>query len=59
MERLWAFIVILGPILFLAVVIYVWYSNRKAGRANKRQADQGARELREEMAEEPKKTFDP
>ena len=44
--------VILGPILLLAVVIYVWARNRNAPKGNKERAERGARDVREEIKEQ-------
>lgn len=52
MESLWGVATIVGPILLLAVIVWAWASNRKAGAPSERQADAGAKQLREEIQAE-------
>lgn len=49
MASIWSIAVILGPIILLAVAIYVWAKNRQASDRSVEQSEQGARELREEL----------
>lgn len=52
MESLWLIINFVGPALLLAVLVWAFLRNRKAGRANLEQAERGAREVREKIAED-------
>lgn len=58
MGSLWTLIVIAGPLLLLAVIVYGWKKNRDAPKWKTRRAEHGAKELREDMAEEPDKKVD-
>ncbi|MEW4448868.1 hypothetical protein [Qipengyuania sp. JC766] len=51
-------VTVLGPVLLLAALIYAWSRNRSDKRGAEREADLGAKKLREEMAEEPRKDID-
>jgi len=52
MENLWILIDIVGPLLLIAVVIWVFLRNRRRPRGEIEQAERGARELREELERE-------
>ena len=52
MESLWIVIDIVGPLLFLAVAIWVFVRNRRAPPEVTAAAEQGARDLRREIAED-------
>ena len=54
----WSIIVIVGPILLLAPIVYGWWSNRKMSNSKERRSDAGVRELRREIEEEPEKRND-
>ncbi|MGV2497127.1 hypothetical protein [Pelagerythrobacter aerophilus] len=58
MASIWGVAVILGPILLLAVAIYVWARNRQAGPRSVEQSERGARELREDLEERQDRTID-
>ncbi|WP_338446529.1 hypothetical protein V5F89_01650 [Pelagerythrobacter marensis] len=58
MGNIWAVAVIVGPILLLAVAIYVWARNRNANRASIRRSERGARDLREDLEEKQDRTVD-
>lgn len=45
----WSVVLILGPTILLAVIIWAYMRNRAAGRGNVRQAEDGAVRLREEI----------
>lgn len=52
---LWSLATVLGPLLLLGMIVWVYYRNRKAGPANLARAERGARELREEIARDEAK----
>ena len=58
MEAILPFATVIGPILLLAVIVYVWMRNRNPSAADEAKADRGARELRREMEEEQDRTAD-
>ena len=58
MGSIWTLIVIAGPLLLLAAIVYSWKKNRDAPEWKTRRAERGAKELRKEMAEEPDKKVD-
>lgn len=58
MEAILPFATVLGPIVLLAVIVYAWARNRKASASTDRNAERGARELREELSERPQKDAD-
>ena len=47
-----------GPFILLAVLVWAWLRTRNASKKTDRRAERGARELREELAEQPKKDVD-
>lgn len=49
---------IIGPIILLAVIVYVWMRNRNTSDALDRKAERGARELRHEIEEAPERRSD-
>jgi len=52
MESLWIIIDIVGPVLLILVLIWVFVRNRNARRSEIEEAERGARELRAELDEE-------
>jgi hypothetical protein len=46
---------VIGPILLLAVIVYVWMRNRNTSDALDRKAERGARELRRDIEESPER----
>ena len=52
MESLWFLINFVGPFLLLGVLIWAFLRNRRAGRGSVERAERGAREVREEIAED-------
>jgi hypothetical protein len=50
---MWSLVTVLGPILFIGVVVYVTLRSKAAGRANDQRGERGARELREEIDRDP------
>lgn len=58
MGSIWGVAVILGPIILLAVAIYVWMRNRQAGPHSVEQSERGARKLREDLEERQDRTVD-
>ena len=59
MESLWTLITIVGPLLLLAALVWVYFRNRNASRASLERAERGARELRRELEEEEARTGAP
>ena len=49
---MWGLINIVGPLLLLAAIVYVFVRNRRRPRGEIEQAERGAREVREEIAED-------
>lgn len=56
---LWTLITILGPLLLIAAIVWAYWRNRNASRAEIAQAEHGARELREELEEEEARRGEP
>jgi hypothetical protein len=52
MESLWIVIDIAGPLLLIAAIIWAVLRNRKARPGEIARAEQGARDLREQLDEE-------
>lgn len=53
MEAVLSLATVIGPIILLAVIVYAWYRNRQAKPSVTHKAERGARELREDIAEDP------
>lgn len=53
MEGFWGIVVVVGPILLIAAIIYATLRNRKAKGATERRADLGAKRLREDIEHSP------
>ena len=53
METLWLIINFVAPALLIAVLIWAFFHNRNASRANIERAERGAREVREEIRRDP------
>ena len=49
---LWSLITILGPILLIGAIVWMFLRNRHARRGEIAQAERGARELREQLERE-------
>lgn len=49
---LWTLITILGPILLLAAIVWAYLRNRNPAPGEIARAEQGAREVRKELAED-------
>jgi hypothetical protein len=49
MERLWPILNVVGPLLLIAVIIWVTLANRKARPGEIEKAEQGARDLRRQL----------
>lgn len=58
MGSIWGVAVILGPILLIAVAIYVWMRNKQAGTRSVEQSEHGARKLRDDLDERQDRTAD-
>lgn len=58
MEAVLAAATVIGPILLLAALIWVWLRTRQASRSNERRAERGARDLRHDIEERPQKDVD-
>jgi hypothetical protein len=51
---LWTLITILGPILLIGAIVWAYLRNRGASRANLNRAEEGAKELRQELEDDPR-----
>ena len=49
---LWTLITIVGPLLLIAAIVWAWLRNRNPAPSEIARAEQGARELREEIEED-------
>lgn len=49
MSSLWSLATIVGPILLIGFIIWAFVKNRKAPDSTVRRAEEGARELREDL----------
>jgi hypothetical protein len=49
---LWTLITILGPLLLIGAILWAWSRNRNPRPSEIARAEQGAREVREEIEEE-------
>ena len=49
---LWTLITILGPLLLIAAIVWAYLRNRNPAPGEIARAEQGARELRQELEEE-------
>lgn len=58
MGSVWSLAIIIGPILLIGAIIFAWFRNRNTSDRLERKADEGARELREEIAEKPDRNMD-
>ena len=58
MGSVWSLVIIIGPLLLLGAIVFAWYKNRTTSKRVDRRSEQGARELREELAERPQKDID-
>lgn len=52
MESLWILIDIVGPLLLIGALVWVFLRNRRRPRGEVEQAERGARELREQLERE-------
>ena len=52
---LWTLITIVGPLLLIAAIVWAWLRNRNPAPGEIARAEQGARELREEIEEDEAK----
>jgi cbb3-type cytochrome oxidase subunit 3 len=50
---LWTLITILGPILLIGAIVWAYLRNRGASRANYNRAEEGAKDLRQELEDDP------
>ena len=56
---LWGAVTIIGPILFIAIVLWAYLSNRKGrNRDEIAEAEQGAREVREDIKAHEDRSID-
>ncbi len=53
MGWLWSLATVLGPILLIAVIVWAWLRNRGGSRAQIARAEEGAKEVREEIRRDP------
>ena len=53
MEGLWVVMTVVGPIVLIAAIIVVWARNRKPPQAEINQAEEGAKQVREEIRNDP------
>lgn len=53
MEGLWALMTVVGPIVLLVAIVFVWIRNRKPAPGEMRRAEEGAKQVREEIKEDP------
>ena len=58
MGSVWSLAIIIGPILLIGAIIFAWFRNRNTSDRLERKADEGARALREEIAEKPDRNLD-
>jgi len=49
----WSVVLILGPLVLLAVIIWAFMRNKAAGPRNLEQAERGAERLREQIERDP------
>ncbi|MBO9511559.1 MULTISPECIES: hypothetical protein [unclassified Erythrobacter] len=49
MAGIWSFVVIAGPIVLIAAIIFAWLRNRNASKSTLREADRGAERLQEKV----------
>ena len=52
MESLWAVINIVAPLLLIIAIVVMFLRNRRASRGEINRAEQGARDLREQLDSE-------
>lgn len=52
MESLWILIDIVGPLLLIGALVWVFLRNRRRPRGEVERAERGARELREQLERE-------
>jgi type VI protein secretion system component VasK len=52
MGSLWIVIDVVAPLLLIGAIVWAYFHNRNAGRANVARAERGARELRREIEED-------
>ncbi len=58
MEGFWGVVIIVGPILLLAALIWGWMRNRRVDRKTEARSDRGTHRLREDLAEEQDRPVD-
>lgn len=56
---MWTLVTILGPLLLIAVIVWAYLRNRNPSREEIARAEQGARELREDLEEEEARRGEP
>ncbi|MCL6250771.1 hypothetical protein M3P36_06895 [Altererythrobacter sp. KTW20L] len=54
MSSLWSLITVLGPILLFGAIIWATLYTKRARRSNLDRAERGAKEVREEIEEDPR-----
>ena len=52
MAGIWSFVVIAGPIVLIAAIIFAWLRNRNASKSTLREADRGAVDLSQQTAKD-------
>jgi hypothetical protein len=53
MERIWFLVVVVGPVLLLAALIWAYFRNRNASPASFARSEEGAKQLREDIRNDP------
>ena len=58
MEDIWGILLVVGPVLLLAAMVFAWFRNRSLTRREENLSDAGTRALRREIEEEPNRPVD-
>lgn len=58
MEDIWGILLIVGPILLLAAMVYAWFKNRSITPREEDLSDAGTRALRHDIENDPNRPVD-
>jgi hypothetical protein len=54
MGWLWSLLTVVGPLLLLSLFVWATLRNRNAPRSNRERAERGAKEVREDIDQDPR-----
>ena len=58
MEDIWGILLVVGPVLLLAAMVFAWFRNRSLTQREENLSDAGTRALRRDIEEDPNRPVD-